>query len=140
VAATAAHEAEEMLGLPGTPKQQLLAAARNAALLLLSRGLDGDPVYEALAAAIERAEGQPKPRTPRAPRQPCQPRQGSKEALVIDMLRRPERDDRRDRRRHRLAAAHHSRVLRRRLKKRHGLQVTSEKPEKDQPRVYRVPA
>lgn len=84
----------------------------------------------------------PKPcreRQPRAPRQPGHPREGSKEAMVIEMLRRREGATILD-----IAEAtgwqHHTvrGFLAAALKKRHGLQVTSEKTEKDQPRVYRV--
>jgi len=102
--------------------------------------VDGEPcplcgrTYRAPKPRRER-----QPREPRAPRQPGQPREGTKEAMVIEMLRRPEGAtiaqivEATDWRQHTIrgffAAA---------LKKRHGMQVTSEKAEKDQPRVYRV--
>ena len=50
-----------------------------------------DEILHVLRAAIERAEGQRKPREARQPRQSRQgPRENTKEAMVIDMLRRPE--------------------------------------------------
>src|SRR5512133_2743530 len=56
-----------------------------------------DEILRLLRAAIERAEGQRKPREPRQPRRPGQPRrsrqgprESSKEAMVIELLRRPE--------------------------------------------------
>jgi hypothetical protein len=148
VAATAAVAAnpattETQLGA----KQQLLAACQ-AAEHWLRAELDGpgetrpDDILRVLRAAIERAEGQ---RTPRKPRQPDQlrrsrhgPRQGTKESLVIAMLRRPEGAT--------IAQimavtgwqAHTCRgAFAGALKKKRGLTVTSEKLEHGE-RVYRL--
>jgi hypothetical protein len=103
VAATAAVAAnpattETQLGA----KQQLLAACQ-AAEHWLQAELDTpaetqpDEILRVLRAAIERAEGQRKPREPRQPRRPGQPRrsskgprESSKEAMLIEMLRRSE--------------------------------------------------
>ena len=53
-----------------------------------------DDILRVLRAAIERAEGQRKARETRQPRQSHhssrRPRESSKEAMLIDMLRRPE--------------------------------------------------
>jgi hypothetical protein len=68
-----------------TPKQQLLAACKRAAKVLHEYGIQ-DNTLQMLRAAIARAEGEP-----RQSRDPGQgPRQGSKEAMVIAMLRCPE--------------------------------------------------
>jgi hypothetical protein len=83
-------------------KQQLLAACQAAEHWLqaeLERPDETRPdeILRVLRAAIERAEGQRKPREPRQPRRPGEPRQSrqgpresSKEAMLIEMLRRPE--------------------------------------------------
>jgi hypothetical protein len=145
VAATAAVAAnpattETQLGA----KQQLLAACQ-AAEHWLQAELDApaetrpDEILRILRAAIERAEGQPRrPRQARGPRRQRPPRQGTKESLVIAMLRRPEGatltqiGESTGWQTHTIrgffAAA---------LRKRHGLQVTSEKVEGGK-RIYRV--
>ena len=125
-------------------KQQLLAACQ-AAEHWLQAELDRpgetrpDDILRVLHAAIERAEGQ---RKPREPRQPGRSRQGrredTKEALVIAILRRPEGGTiaqimaatgwRAHTVRGFFAAA---------LKKRHGLAVTSKKPQGGE-RIYRL--
>jgi hypothetical protein len=57
----------------------------------LSRLPRPDEILRVLRAAIERAEGQRKPRELRRPRQSRQgPRESTKEATVIEMLRRSE--------------------------------------------------
>ena len=92
-----------------------------------------------LRAAIERAEGQRKPREPRQPgRSSKGRRENTKEALVIAILRRPEGGTiaqimaatgwRAHTVRGFFAAA---------LKKRHGLAVTSKKPQGGE-RIYRL--
>jgi Protein of unknown function (DUF3489) len=100
VAATAAEAAnpattETRVGA----KQQLLAACQAAEhWLQAERDRPGetrpDEILRILRAAIERAEGRRKPRQPRRPGDPRRSSQGrrenTKEALVIDMLRRPE--------------------------------------------------
>jgi hypothetical protein len=94
VAATAAVAAnpettETRVGL----KEQLLAACQ-AAEHWLQAELDRpgetrpDDILRVLRAAIERAEGERKPRQLRQSGQ--RPRESTKEALLIDMLRRPE--------------------------------------------------
>jgi uncharacterized protein DUF3489 len=77
-------------------KEHLLAACR-AAEHWLQAELDRpgetrpDEILRVLRAAIMRAEGQRKPREPRQLRQFSQrPRESTKEALLIDMLHRPE--------------------------------------------------
>ena len=80
-------------------KDQLVAACR-AAEHWLQAELDSpgetrpDDILRVLRAAIARAEGQRKPREPRQlgwPRRSSQGRrENTKEALVIDMLRRPD--------------------------------------------------
>ena len=77
-------------------KEQLLAACR-AAGHWLEAELDSpgktrpDEILRVLRAAIERAEGQRKPRELVQPRRSRHgPRESTKEALLIDMLRRPE--------------------------------------------------
>ncbi len=52
-------------------------------------------------------------RAPRDPATPRKPREGTKQEQVLALLRRAEGDHRRHRRRHRLAAAHGPRLLRR---------------------------
>jgi hypothetical protein len=141
-AAVAANPAttETQLGA----KQQLLAACQ-AAEHWLQAELDTpaetrpDEILRILRAAIARAEGQPRrPRQARGPRRQRPPRQGTKESLVIAMLRRPEGatltqiGESTGWQTHTIrgffAAA---------LRKRHGLQVTSEKVEGGK-RIYRV--
>ncbi|QNT71181.1 DUF3489 domain-containing protein [Defluviicoccus vanus] len=125
-------------------KQLLLAACRAAERWLQAEldspgGTQPDDILPVVRAAIARAEGQ---RQPRAPRQPGQSSQGrrenTKEARVIAMLRRPEGATiaqimaatgwQRHTCRGFFAAA---------LKKRHGLAVTSEKPQGGE-RTYRL--
>jgi Protein of unknown function (DUF3489) len=103
VAATAAVAANPATtGTQLGAKQQLLAACQ-AAEHWLQAELDRpgetrpDEILRVLRAAIGRAEGQRTPREPRQPRQPGQPgqsrqgpRESTKEALLIEMLRRPE--------------------------------------------------
>jgi Protein of unknown function (DUF3489) len=128
-------------------KQQLLAACQ-AAEHWLQAELDRpgetqpDEILRVLRAAIERAEGERKPRQPRRPGQPRQSRQGpresSKEAMLIEMLRRPEGATIAQI----MAAtgwqAHTCRgALAGALKKKRGLTVTSEKGD-DGVRVYRI--
>ena len=127
-------------------KQQLLAACQ-AAEHWLQAELDKpgetrpDEILRVLRAAIARAEGQRKPREPRQPRQSRQgprERESSKEAMVIDMLRRPEGAT--------IAQimvatgwqAHTCRgAFAGALKKKRGLTVTSEKRERGE-RIYRI--
>ena len=80
-------------------KEQLLAACQAAEHWLQAElGTPGetrpDEILRGLRAAIGRAEGQRKPREPRRPGKPRPSRQGrresTKEAMVIEMLRRPE--------------------------------------------------
>ena len=116
-----------------TPKQQLLAACKRAAKVLHEYGIQDDTL-QMLRAAIARAEGEP-----RQSRDPGQgPRQGSKEAMVIAMLRCPEGATIADISK---ATAWQTHTVRgffaAALKKRHGLQVTSEKAESGA-RVYRI--
>ena len=109
-AADVAEAAEEATvattaAVPSTPatietrvgaKQQLLAACRTAehwlqAELETPGETRPDEILRVLRAAIERAEGQRKPREPRQPgRSSRSRRENTKEALVIEMLRRPE--------------------------------------------------
>jgi Protein of unknown function (DUF3489) len=126
-------------------KQQLLAACQDAEHWLQAE-LDRpgetrpDEILRVLRAAIERAEGQPRQsRQAHEPRGQRQPREGSKEAQVIAMLRRSEWAT--------LAQigestgwqAHTIRgFFAAALKKRHGLSVTSQKPDGGE-RVYRLP-
>ncbi len=126
-------------------KQQLLAACQAAEhWLQAERDRPGetwpDEILRVLRAAIERAEGERKPREPRRPDQLRQssPRESTKEALLIDMLRRPEGAT--------IAQimtatgwqAHTCRgAFAGALKKKRGLTVTSEKPEGGS-RVYRL--
>lgn len=117
----------------GTPKQQLLAACKRAAKVLHEYGIQDDTL-QMLRAAIARAEGEP-----RQSRDPGQgPRQGSKEAMVIAMLRCPEGATIADISK---ATAWQTHTVRgffaAALKQRHGLQVTSEKAESGA-RVYRI--
>ena len=125
-------------------KQLLLAACQAAEhWLQAERDRPGetvpDDILRVLRAAIERAECR---RTPREPRQPGRSSQGrrenTKEALVIAILRRPEGGTiaqimaatgwRAHTVRGFFAAA---------LKKRHGIAVTSEKPQGGE-RTYRI--
>jgi hypothetical protein len=128
-------------------KQQLLAACQAAEhWLQAERGRPGetppDEILRVLRATIERAEGRRTPREPRRPGQPRQSRQGpresSKEAMLIEMLRRPEGAT--------IAQimtatgwqAHTIRgAFAGALKKKRGLTVTSEKGD-DGVRVYRI--
>ena len=148
VAATAAVAAnpattETRLGA----KQQLLAACQ-AAEHWLQAELDRpgetrpDEILRVLRAAIERAEGQRKPRETRQPGQSRhssrRPRESSKEAMLIDMLRRPEGATIAQI----MAAtgwqAHTCRgAFAGALKKKRGLTVTSEKRERGE-RIYRI--
>ena len=100
VAATAAVAANPATtGTRLGAKQQLLAACQ-AAEHWLQAELDRpgetrpDDILRVLRAAIERAEGQRKPRETRQPGQSRhssrRPRESSKEAMLIEMLRRPE--------------------------------------------------
>jgi uncharacterized protein DUF3489 len=122
-------------------KQQLLAACQAAEhWLQAERDRPGeirpDDILRVLRAAIARAEGQP--RQAHESRRQRQPREGSKEAHVIAMLRRPEGAT--------LAQIGESTgwqthtirgFFAAALKKRHGLAVTSEKPEGGE-RTYRL--
>ena len=129
-------------------KQQLLAACQ-AAEHWLQAELDRpgetrpDEILRVLRAAIERAEGQRKPRETRQPGQSrhsnWRPRESSKEAMLIDMLRRPEGATIAQI----MAAtgwqAHTCRgAFAGALKKKRGLTVTSEKLDGGE-RVYRLP-
>jgi hypothetical protein len=125
-------------------KQQLLAACQAAEhWLQAERDRPGETrpedILRVLRAAIERAEGQRKPREPRQPgRSSKGRRENTKEALVIAILRRPEGGTiaqimaatgwRAHTVRGFFAAA---------LKKRHGLAVTSKKPQGGE-RIYRA--
>ena len=128
-------------------KQQLLAACQ-AAEHWLQAELDRpgetrpDEILRVLRAAIERAEGQRKPRETRQPGQSRhssrRPRESTKEAMLIDMLRRPEGATIAQI----MAAtgwqAHTCRgAFAGALKKKRGLTVTSEKPEGGE-RIYRI--
>ena len=129
-------------------KRQLLAAC-HAAEHWLQAELDSpdetrpDEILRVLRAAIQRAEGQRKPRETRQPGQSRpsnrRPRESSKEAMLIDMLRRPEGATIAQI----MAAtgwqAHTCRgAFAGALKKKRGLTVTSEKRERGE-RVYRLP-
>jgi hypothetical protein len=145
VAATDAVAANpETTGARGGLKQQLLAACRAAEhWLQAERDRPGetrpDDILRVLRAAIARAEGQPRqPRQAHEPRRQRPPRAGSKESQVIAMLRRPEGAT--------LAQIGESTgwqthtirgFFAAALKKRHGLAVTSEKPEGGE-RTYRL--
>ena len=125
-------------------KQQLLAACQAAEhWLQAERDRPGetrpDDILRVLRAAIERAEGRRNPREPRQPGRSSQGRrENTKEALVIAILRRPEGGTiaqimaatgwRAHTVRGFFAAA---------LKKRHGLAVTSKKPQGGE-RIYRL--
>jgi Protein of unknown function (DUF3489) len=127
-------------------KEQLLAASQ-AAEHWLQAELDSPgetrpaEILRVLRAAIARAEGQRTPREPRQvhePRRQRQPREGTKESQVIAMLRRPQGAT--------LAQIGESTGWQTQtirgffaaaLKKRHGLAVTSEKPESGE-RTYRL--
>lgn len=122
-------------------KQQLLAACQAAEhWLQAERDRPGetkpDDILHVLRAAIARTEGETSPRQSRQSRQ--QPRESTKEALLIEMLRRPEAAT--------IAQivsatgwqAHTVRgAFAGALKKRRGLAVTSEKPEGGE-RIYRI--
>ena len=125
-------------------KEQLLAACRAAEhWLQAQRDRPGetrpDEILRVLRAAIARAEGQRQPREPRrASRSSRGRRENTKEAQVIAMLRRPEGAT--------IAQimtttgwqAHTCRgFFAAALKKRHGLTVTSEKPQGGE-RSYRI--
>jgi hypothetical protein len=125
-------------------KEQLLAACQ-AAEHWLQAELDSpgetrpDEILRVLRAAIARAEGQPRPpRQAHESRRQRPPRAGSKESQVIAMLRRPEGAT--------LAqigesTGWQSHTVRgffaAALKNRHGLAVTSEKPQGGE-RTYRI--
>jgi len=125
-------------------KEQLLAACQ-AAEHWLQADRDRpdqtrpDDILRVLRAAIARAEGQPRqPRQAHESRRQRLPRQGSKESQVIAMLRRPEGAT--------LAQIGESTgwqthtirgFFAAALKKRHGLAVTSEKPQGGE-RTYRL--
>jgi hypothetical protein len=147
-AAVAANPAttETQLGA----KQQLLAACQAAEHWLQAElGRPGetrpDEILRVLRAAIGRAEGQRTPREPGQPRQPGQPRksrqgprESTKEALLIEMLRRPEGATIAQI----MAAtgwqAHTCRgAFAGALKRKRGLTVTSEKRERGE-RIYRI--
>jgi hypothetical protein len=125
-------------------KEQLLAACR-AAEHWLQAELDSpgetqpDDILRVLRAAIARAEDQRKPRELRQPRRSRQgPRDSTKEALLIEMLRRPEGATIAQI----MAAtgwqAHTCRgAFAGALKKKRGLTVTSEKRERGE-RIYRI--
>ena len=125
-------------------KQQLLAAC-HAAEHWLQAEVDNpdetrpDEILRVLRAAIERAEGQRKPREPRQPgRSSHSRRENTKEALLIDMLRRPEGATIAQI----MAAtgwqAHTCRgAFAGALKKKRGLTVISEKRERGE-RIYRI--
>ena len=129
---------------PATVKQQLLAACQSAEhWLQAERDRPGetrpDDILRVLRAAITRAEGQPRPlRQAHESRRQRLPRQGSKESQVIAMLRRPEGAT--------LAQIGESTgwqthtirgFFAAALKKRHGLSLTSEKPQGGE-RTYRI--
>ena len=148
VAATSAVAANPATtGTQLGPKQQLLAACQAAEHWLQAElGRPGetrpDEILRVLRAAIGRAEGQRKPRETRRPDQSrpsnWRPRESSKEAMLIDMLRRPEGAT--------IAQimavtgwqAHTCRgAFAGALKKKRGLTVTSEKGDEGV-RVYRI--
>ena len=149
VAATAAVAANPATtGTRIGAKQQLLAACQ-AAEHWLRAELDRpgetrpDEILRVLRAAIERAEGQRKARETRQPGQSRhsnrRPRESSKEAMLIEMLRRPEGATIAQI----MAAtgwqAHTCRgAFAGALKKKRGLTVTSEKLDGGE-RVYRLP-
>ncbi len=129
---------------PATIKQQLLAACQAAEHWLqaeLDRPGETRPedILRVLRAAIARAEGQPRPRRQaHEPRRQRPPRENSKESQVIAMLRRPEGAT--------LAQIGESTgwqthtirgFFAAALKKRHGIAVTSEKPQGGE-RTYRI--
>jgi len=134
----------ETTGMRVGAKQQLLAACQAAEhWLQAERDRQGetrpDEILRVLRAAIARAEGQPRPPRQAHERHPQRlPRQGSKESHVIAMLRRPEGAT--------LAQIGESTgwqthtirgFFAAALKKRHGLAVTSEKPQGGE-RTYRL--
>lgn len=145
VAATAAVVANpETTGTRLGLKEQLLAACQAAEhWLQAERDRPGetrpDEILRVLRAAIERAEGRRNPCEPRQPGRSSQGRrENTKEALVIAMLRRPEGAT--------LAQIGESTgwqthtirgFFAAALKKRHGLAVTSEKPQGGE-RIYRI--
>ncbi|MBX3516023.1 MAG: DUF3489 domain-containing protein [Rhodospirillales bacterium] len=145
VAATAAVAANlETTGKRVSPKELLLAACQAAEhWLQAERDRPGesrpDEILRVLRAAIARAEGQPRrSRQSHDLQRQRQPRAGSKESQVIAMLRRPEGAT--------LAQIGESigwqtHTIRgffaAALKKRHGIAVTSEKPQGGE-RTYRI--
>ncbi|MFO1153046.1 MAG: DUF3489 domain-containing protein [Rhodospirillales bacterium] len=145
VAATAAVAANlETTGTRLGAKEQLLSACRAAAHWLQAEfdspgQTRADEILRVLRAAIARAEGQPRsPRQAHESRRQRPPRENTKEAQVIAMLRRPEGAT--------LAQigectgwqTHSIRgFFAAALKKRHGLAVTSEKPQGGE-RTYRI--
>jgi hypothetical protein len=143
-AATAAVAANPETTGKRVGSKELLAACRAAEhWLQAERDRPGetrpDEILRALRAAIARAEGQPRPpRQAHESRRERPPRAGSKEAQVIAMLRRPEGAT--------LAQIGESTgwqthtirgFFAAALKKRHGLAVTSEKPQGGE-RTYRI--
>jgi hypothetical protein len=123
----------------GGASQQLLAACR-AAEHWLRAELDRpgetrpDEILRVLRATIARAEGQRKPREPVQPR----PREGTKEALMIAMLRRPEGATVEQIAEAMGWARHTVRgAMAGALKKKLGLTITSEKTE-GAARIYRI--
>ena len=125
-------------------KEQLLAACR-AAEHWLQAELDKpgetrpNEILRVLRAAVERAEGQRKPREPRQPGRSGQGRrENTKEAQVIAMLRRPEGATIAQIMAATAWQAHTCRgFFAAALRKRHGLAVTSEKPQGGE-RSYRI--
>ena len=125
-------------------KQQLLAACQAAEhWLQAERGRPGetrpDEILRVLRVAIGRAEGQRKPREPVQPRQSRHgPREGTKEALMIAMLRRPEGATVEQIAEAMGWARHTVRgAMAGALKKKLGLTITSEKTE-GAARIYRI--
>jgi hypothetical protein len=135
-----AHKPAPIKAAPGV-RQQLLAACRAAAVWLQQEppSSQAEAILAVLQAAIARAEGHPRPpRQGHEPRRQRLPRQGSKESQVIALLRRPEGAT--------LAQIGESTgwqthtirgFFAAALKKRHGLAVTSEKPQGGE-RTYRI--
>ena len=120
-------------------KQQLLAACQAAERWLQAqhnRPDEPDEILEMLRAAIERAEG--RPRQGGEPGKPRQPRADTKEAQVIALLRRPQGvtlaqiGERTGWQTHTIRG-----FFAGALKKRRGMQVTSEKTG-DGERLYRL--
>ena len=144
VAATDAVVTNPETGRRRGLKEQLLAACR-AAEHWLQAEFDSpgetrpDDILRVLRAAIARAEGHPRPpRQDHEPRRQRLPRQGSKESQVIAMLRRPEGATLAQISESTGWQAHTIRgFFAAALKKRHGLAVTSEKPQGGE-RTYRI--